>query len=509
MPQSFNLLDSLLSPAAARLEPFGARDRASQWVRHSSRMEKNFLSSYQPDVSLLDSAASTCAQLPLFKHRELLSGDYWRRIPAFNGVSSEEFHSHGFQQRATVTSAAQLRVTLGGLASEAFFEDLSAGIRNAPMALRISPHLLSLIDWAHPSTDPIRTQFLPLRSCQQPDHPMLQLDSLAERKDSPVAGLTHRYPDKALFLPVDTCPVYCRFCTRSYAVGAETELVAEKLKLHANQARWEEAFAYIEAHPGLEDIVISGGDSYNLRADHLEAIGGRLLGISHVRRIRFATKGLCVMPQKILSDLRWTDALTRVVELARRLHKTAVVHTHFNSPNEIVEVTQRAMNLLVERGITVRCQTVLQQGVNSEAEVMQLLIKRLGYINIQPYYVYFHDMVPGVEDLRTSLADGLQVEKRVRGTTAGFHTPAFVVDTMGGGGKRDAHSFESYDQENGIAVFTSPSVKPGERFLYFDPLGSLGEAAQARWQIPSERKAMVADALERGGEPVRGLDWRL
>ncbi|MEI6873042.1 MAG: KamA family radical SAM protein, partial [Verrucomicrobiota bacterium] len=345
----------------------------------------------------------------------------------------------------------------------------------------------------------IRSQFLPLRSGQQPDHPMLQLDSLAERKDSPVPGLTHRYPDKALFLPVDTCPVYCRFCTRSYAVGADTELVGEKLKLSASQTRWEEAFAYIERQPGLEDIVISGGDSYNLRADHLEAIGRRLLDIPHVRRIRIATKGLCVMPQKILSDTRWTDALTQVVEHARRLHKTAVVHTHFNSPREIADVTQRAMNLLVERGVTVRCQTVLQRGVNSDARTMQLLVKRLGFINIQPYYVYFHDMVPGVEDLRTSLSEGLHVEKRVRGSTAGFHTPAFVVDTMGGGGKRDAHSFEHYDRRTGIAVFTSPSVKPGQRFLYFDPLSNLEECVQERWQIPSERRAMVEEALEVAG----------
>jgi len=371
------------------------------------------------------------------------------------------------------------------------------------MALRISPHLISLIDWDAPEIDPIRTQFLPLRSTQQPDHPMLQLDSLAERADSPVPGLTHRYPDKALFLPVDTCPVYCRFCTRSYAVGTDTERVGEKLKLHANQTRWEQAFAYIESKPGLEDVVISGGDSYNLRPDHLELIGERLLQIPHVRRIRFATKGLCVMPQKVLSDLRWTDALTRVVEKARQLHKTAVVHTHFNSPNEIVDITQRAMNLLVERGITVRSQTVLQSGVNSNPAQMQLLVKRLGYLNIQPYYVYFHDMVPGVEDLRTSLAQGLDVEKRVRGTTAGFHTPAFVVDTMGGGGKRDAHSFEFYDRTHGIAVFTSPSVKPGQWFVYFDPLLGLESGVRERWKHPEERRTMVSDAIRSAGGNVR------
>jgi lysine 2,3-aminomutase len=436
-------------------------------------------------------------------HRDLREDDYWRRIPGFRNVSRAEFETHLFQQRASVTSVAQLRGVLGDLAGDRFYSDLSEGIRNAPMALRISPHLLSLIDWNEPEADPIRAQFLPLRSRQMPDHPMLRLDSLAERRDSPVPGLTHRYPDKALFLPVDTCPVYCRFCTRSYAVGADTERVGEKVKLHANHARWEEAFAYISAHPGLEDVVVSGGDSYNLRPDHLELIGRRLLSIRHVRRIRYATKGLCVLPQKILSDQRWTDALTRVVEEARRLHKTAVVHTHFNSAREIVGVTQRAMNLLVERGITVRCQTVLQRGVNDTPEAMRLLVKRLGFINIQPYYVYFHDMVPGVEDLRTSLREGLEVEKRVRGVTAGFHTPAFVVDTMGGGGKRDAHSYEHYDRENGVAVFTSPAVKPGQKFLYFDPLSSLDPEVRSRWLSPGEPERIVNEALRQAEFEVR------
>ncbi len=216
----------------------------------------------------------------------------------------------------------------------------------------------------------------------------------------------------------------------------------------------------------------------------------------NIRRIRYATKGLAVMPQKILSDQEWLDALTSVVELGRKLHKDVVVHTHFNHPNEITSVTRSAMNRLTERGITVRCQTVLQHGVNNDPATMQLLVRRLGFINIHPYYVYFHDMVPGVEDLRTSLDQGLQIEKHVRGTTAGFNTPSFVVDTMGGGGKRDAHSFEHYNRETGIAVFTSPSVKPGVRFLYFDPIRSLDQAAQMRWSVPQERKRMINDALE-------------
>lgn len=440
------------------------------------------------------------------EHRLLREDEYWRHLPGFAEVEPEEFHSHAFQQRNTVTSARQLRAVLAGLVGDAFYADLEAGLRNAPMALRVSPHLLSLIDWNHPQRDPIRLQFLPLRSSQRPDHPMLRLDSLGERQDSPVPGLTHRYADKALFLPVDTCPVYCRFCTRSYAVGGDTERVGEKLKLHAHLPRWERAWEYIESQPALEDIVISGGDTYNLRPDHLELIGMRLLRIPHIRRLRFATKGLCVLPQKILTDTKWTDALTRVAQEARRLHKSAVLHTHFNSPREIVGVTRRAMNVLVERGITVRCQSVLQKGVNDHPAALQLLVRRLGYINIQPYYVYFHDMVPGVEDLRTSLQVGLDAEKFVRGSTAGFHTPAFVVDTMGGGGKRDAHSHEFYDRETGVAVFISPSVRPGRWFLYFDPLESLSADAQARWQRQAERESMIREALLAAGASVPAAD---
>ncbi len=431
---------------------------------------------------------------PASEHRNLREDEFWRRIPAFQTVPAAEFQTHTFQARHSVTNIRQLRETIGSLAPDSFFDDLAAGVKRAPMSLRISPYLLSLIDWNDPCSDPIRTQFLPLGSQQSPDHPMLRLDSLNEQGDSPVPGLTHRYRDKALFIALDSCPVYCRFCTRSYAVGSDTEDV-EKLKLHASLARWETMFGYIETRPELEDIVISGGDTYNLKAEHIQLIGERLLKMPNIRRIRYATKGLAVMPQKILSDHAWLDSLTRVVELGRKLHKDVVVHTHFNHPNEITGVTRAALDRMTERGITVRCQTVLQHSVNDSPATMALLVKRLGYINVHPYYVYFHDMVPGVEDLRTSLAAGLQIEKHVRGSTAGFNTPAFVVDTMGGGGKRDGHSFERYNRETGIAVFTSPSVKPGVKFLYFDPLRTLDEVTQARWADEAEQAKMIAEAL--------------
>jgi lysine 2,3-aminomutase len=215
----------------------------------------------------------------------------------------------------------------------------------------------------------------------------------------------------------------------------------------------------------------------------------------NIRRMRFASKGPAVMPMKILTDDPWVDALTRVVEKGRKMHKEVVLHTHFNHPNEITEITKAALDKLMERGITVRNQSVLQRGVNDSPETMALLVKRLGHVNVHPYYVYVHDLVKGVEDLRTSVDTALHIEKNVRGSTAGFNTPTFVVDAPGGGGKRDAHSYEYYDRETGVSVYSAPSVKPGKLFLYFDPLHQLSTSTQRRWGDEVDRKLMIDDAI--------------
>ena len=426
-------------------------------------------------------------------HRELLGGEFWRRVPSYANVTEAEFLDHKWQAKHSITNIGKLLTTLEGLVSEGFIADAQRGFERAPMSVRVSPYLLSLIDWSNPEHDPLRLQFIPLGSRLLPDHPRLDLDSLHERADMPVPGLTHRYVDKALFLALDTCPVYCRFCTRSYAVGIDTEEVS-KFQLKVNAERWQRTFDYIRSRPELEDIVISGGDAFQLRPEQITQIGETLLSIDHVRRMRYATKGPAVMPQKILTDDAWTDALTRVVEEGRRRHKEVVLHTHFNHPREITAITKAAMDKLCERGITVRNQSVLQRQVNDSVETMTLLIRRLGYVNVHPYYIYMHDLVKGVEDLRTTLQTGLTIEQGIRGATAGFNTPTLVVDAPGGGGKRDAHSYEHYDRTTGVSVFTAPAVHPGEMYFYFDPIDLLPPEGQARWADPAQHEKMVEEA---------------
>lgn len=420
--------------------------------------------------------------------------DFWRQIPAWKDISEDSFLSWRWQERNAITQPGQLAAALDDLVSPEFIADLEASYERTPMATRVSPYLIALVDWSAPLSDPIRRQFLPLRSQQEPNHPMATLDPLQEQIDSPVPGLTHRYPDRALFLALDTCPVYCRFCTRSYAVGNDTTDVT-KARFPINDSRWEEALQYIATQPNLTDIVVSGGDAYRLKPDQLRALGHRLLDIQHIQRFRIATKGPAVQPMKLITDKDWVGALFEIVERGRRLHKEVCVHTHFNHPNEITGITEKAMSIFVERGITVRNQSVLQRGVNDDPDVVIELCRRLGAMHVESYYMYLHDLVVGAEDLRTPIDSGMEIEKHIRGATSGFNTPLFVVDLPGGGGKRDVYSFEHYDRETGISVYTAPSVKPGQFFTCFDPMRDLRPDVCAAWQDPGTRMGMIEDAM--------------
>ena len=429
------------------------------------------------------------------QHRELRTDEFWRTIPAYRDVDYDTFCDHKWQAKNSITKPKKLVAALQGLADEAFIKDVEAGFAHSPMSVRVSPYLLSLIDWTDPENDPLRIQFIPLGSRLLPDHPMLTLDSLAEQKDMAVPGLTHRYPDKALFLVLDTCPVYCRFCTRSYAVGIDTEDV-EKIQLKVNRERWAQVFDYIGNTPYLEDIVVSGGDAYQLKASQLDELSDGLLSIPHIRRIRIATKGPAIMPMKLLTDQEWVAALLRMVERGRKQGTEVCVHTHFNHPNEITGISRDALDVLFRNGVVVRNQSVMQRGVNDDVDTMRLLVRRLGEIHVQPYYVYVHDLVSGVEDLRTTVATAIHVEKGIRGATAGFNTPVFVVDAPGGGGKRDCHSFEYYDRTTGVSVYRSPNVDPEAFYFYCDPIDQLPAAGRARWADATQHKAIIAEARD-------------
>ncbi|OAA68611.1 L-lysine-aminomutase [Niveomyces insectorum RCEF 264] len=474
------LSTAVVKRSVFRCKPLGALSTVSSQLRNGCGMAT------MPQMAQSEATETTvCPQ-----------DEFWRKVPIWKDVSADQFLSYQWGITNTVQVEKKLisfleavlpdRVPFDEAGTEMqtrdeLVADVLDGIKAATMSTRITPYMLSRIDWTNPRNDPIFRQFLPVKSRMLPDHPKLVLDSLHESADSPVSGLVHRYTDKALFLPAWTatsvCPTYCMFCTRSYAVGADTTSV-KKASMRPTRRRWEEVFAYIEAQPGLHDIVVSGGDAYYLTPEQLVYVGERLIGIPHIRRVRFASKGLAVAPARVLDpEDRWFDALRYVETQARRAGKAVALHTHFNHPNEISWVSARAARRLWEAGITVRNQTVLLRGVNDNVETMSALIRTLADNNIIPYYVYQCDMVKKVEHLRTPLQTILDLEAQIRGSIAGFMTPQFVVDLPGGGGKRLACSHLSYDRTTGVSRFVAPAVtgrdKENKVYEYYDPVDSL------------------------------------
>ncbi|CZS89254.1 related to lysine 2,3-aminomutase [Rhynchosporium agropyri] len=405
---------------------------------------------------------------------------YWQKIGRWKDVSEEHFLSYKWNTAKDVQGKMKLYGFLQemlpemipakgqqdpNISREEFIKDVMDGIAMAPMSIRLTPHILASIDWENPLNDPLSKQFIPKKSTFQPDHPRLTLDSLHEQEDSPSSS---------------HCPLYCRYCTRSYAVGADTETVS-KASLKPKRARWNTMLDHIANTPSIQDVVISGGDSYSLAPDHLRMIGDRLMDIDHVRRFRVATKGLCVSPSRTLDpNDGWTDELIRLSEIGRQRGKHVALHTHFNHPNEFSWVSREAAQKLFQNSVVVRNQAVLLKGVNDDAKTMGNLLRELGDSNIMPYYVYAGDMVKGVEDLRTPLQTILNLECQLRGSIAGFLMPQFVVDLPGGGGKRLASSYRSYDRKTGVSTFVAPAVKglgkADKVYEYFDPLDSVQES---------------------------------
>lgn len=183
------------------------------------------------------------------EHRNLREDEFWRRIPTFN-VDRKTFLDYRWQRKNSVYGQKNLLELLSNIAPANFVEDVSMALTISPMAVRLTPYSLSLIDWEDPWSDPIRREFIPLLSEKVLDHPMTRFDSLDEQVDAPVEGLTHRYPDKALFLALDSCPAYCQFCTRSYLTGPDTQSNT-KFSLGVNPTRWEHAFQYIRSRVSL------------------------------------------------------------------------------------------------------------------------------------------------------------------------------------------------------------------------------------------------------------------
>jgi lysine 2,3-aminomutase len=308
--------------------------------------------------------------------------------------------------------------------------------------MRITPAALDLIN--EPG-DPMWNQYVP--TMQELDIVDGVIDSLDEDGDSPVPNITHRYPDRALFLVSPVCASYCRFCTRRRKVGDP-----EKIPLN----QYDSAFEYLAAHPEIRDVILSGGDPMMLSDRRLEYIFQKLRAIPHIEIIRLGSRITSHLPERITPEF---------CEMVRKYHPV-YMNTHFDHPSELTPASVAALGRLADAGVPLGCQTVLLRGVNDDPAIMKELMQKLMKARVRPYYIYMADQVAGGEHFRTTVEKGLEIVKALRGWTSGLAVPHFVIDAPGGGGKVPLLP-EYVDEINeDEVVFRNYE---GKRFVYKQP----------------------------------------
>jgi lysine 2,3-aminomutase len=334
-----------------------------------------------------------------------------RDIPLWKDIADAEWNDWHWQVRNRIQDVAALSqvVTLTPDESEA----VSATLGTLRMA--ITPYYASLIDPDDPCC-PVRRQAIPTER-ELVRAPEDMADPLHEDSDSPVPGITHRYPDRVLFLVTDQCAMYCRHCTRRRFAGQHDQ--------PASLAQIDRCLEYIANTPVVRDVLLSGGDPLALSDERLEYIISRLRAIPHVEIVRLGTRTPVVMPMRITDDL---------CNMLKRYHPLWL-NTHFNHPKEITPEAQAACARLADAGIPLGNQSVLLRGVNDCPHIMKQLVHALVKIRVRPYYIYQCDLSQGISHMRTSVARGIEIIESLRGHTSGYAVPTFVVDAPGGGGK--------------------------------------------------------------------------
>jgi len=335
----------------------------------------------------------------------------YREIPLWKDVSIEEWTDWKWQVRNRLRTIDELKQVINLTPEEE--EGLRYAQRGFPAG--INPYYAALMDPDDPEC-PIRRQALPLDDeAIIGKHDMR--DPLHEDVDSPVPFITHRYPDRVLFIVTEMCAMYCRHCTRRRLVGSKEGSIPTPAI--------DRAIEYIRRTPQVRDVLISGGDPLSLGDSRLEYILKKLREIPHVEVIRFGTRVMVTNPFRITDEF---------VQMIRKYHPIWI-NTHFNHPKELTKEAVESLAKLADGGVPLGNQTVLLRGVNDCPYIQKELVLGLVKARVRPYYLYQCDLSEGIEHFRTPVSKGIEIIEHLRGHVSGYAVPTFVVDAPGGGGK--------------------------------------------------------------------------
>jgi lysine 2,3-aminomutase len=347
------------------------------------------------------------------KGEQMFTGQEWQ--PQLDlDTTHEHWKDWRWHLRHSITQLEEVEHLLSIRFSPGRRQRLEETLARFPMS--ITPYYFSLIDQQDHENDPVYLQSVP-----RPEELHVSQydceDPLSEDEDSPVAGVTHRYPDRVLFHVSNLCSMYCRHCTRKRKVG-DVDFIPDRLRL-------EEGIRYIRTTPVVRDVLLSGGDPFLLSDERLDWLLSRLRRIPHVEVIRIGTRTPVVLPQRI------TESLVAVLKKYHPLW----INTHFNHPREMTATASRALDRLADAGIPLGNQSVLLAGVNDCPRVMKSLVHKLVRNRVRPYYLYQCDLSEGLSHFRTPVGKGIEIIESLVGHTSGFAVPTYVIDAPGGGGK--------------------------------------------------------------------------
>jgi len=326
----------------------------------------------------------------------------------------DKWYDWKWQLKNSIHKVETVEKILGVTFSDKKKQAIKTTIEKFPMS--VTPYYLSLVDTDDPENDPVFKQCFPdirelsLSNCDMSD-------PLHEDKDSPVEGITHRYPDRVLFHISNVCAMYCRHCTRKRKVGDVDSIPSKEVFL--------KGIEYIKNTPQVRDVLISGGDPLMLSDDYLDWILSQLSEIPHVEVIRIGSRMPVVLPYRI------TDELVEVL----KKYDNIWLNTHFNHPREMTGSSRKALKKLSRAGIPRGNQSVLLRDVNDCPRIMKRLVHKLTANKVRPYYLYQCDLSEGLEHFRTNVGKGIEIMENLRGHTSGFAVPTYVIDAPGGGGK--------------------------------------------------------------------------
>ena len=302
-----------------------------------------------------------------------------------------------------------------GLARAADLADLDKVA--ARYAVAVTPAIAALIDRDDPR-DPIARQFIP-SSDELAAQPSERPDPIGDDAHSPVAGIVHRYPDRVLFKLVHVCAVYCRFCFRREMVGPGKDSAL-------SEQAYAAALDYIRTHHEIWEVILTGGDPLMLSPRRLAAIMADLAAIDHVRIIRLHTRVPVADPARVSAEM---------VAALKVEGATSWVALHANHARELTGEARAAVARLIDAGIPMVSQSVLLKGVNDDFAALEFLMRTFVECRIKPYYLHHGDLAPGTAHLRTTLAQGQELMRALRGRVSGLCQPDYVLDIPGGAGK--------------------------------------------------------------------------